>query len=98
MKDKDKVSYCAVFQFNSDGINIFFPDLQGCLSCAFSENQSKQMAAEALSLWLTGMKCSDLPTPTPEGAIICKQNEIVHTVNIQVRVHDGYIIGHTKED
>lgn len=86
------VSYCAVFQFDSDGINIDFPDLQGCLSCAYSEKQSKQMAKEALSLWLSGMKYSELPPPTSADAIICRPNERIYTITVQTRIKNGYVI------
>ena len=86
------VSYCAVFQFDSDGINIDFPDLQGCLSCAGSEKRSIQMAEEALSLWLSGMKYSELPPPTPACAIICRPNESTHTITVRVHIKNGYII------
>ena len=58
------ISYCAVFQAEEDGINIDFPDLQGCLSCSFSQEDSIKMAEEALSLWLDGQKYEDLPQPT----------------------------------
>lgn len=86
-----KVSYCAVFQFDSDGINIVFPDLKGCLSCAYSEKRLIQTAEEALSLWLSGMRYSELPTPTPVSAIICRPNENAHTITVQVHIKGGII-------
>ena len=92
MDEEKKISYCAIFQFKSDGINIDYPDLQGCLSCAYSKEQSMQMAAEALSLWLSGMKYSELPPPTSAGAIICQPNESVYTITVQVQIKNGYII------
>lgn len=92
MEEVKRVSYCAVVQFDSDGINIDFPDLKGCLSCAYSEKQSIQMAEEALSLWLSGMKYSELPPPTSAEAIICRPNESVRVITVQVEIKNGRII------
>lgn len=86
-----KLSYYALFRLDSDGINISFPDLPGCLSCAFSENQAVPMAEEALSLWLSGMEYGELPPPGPADAIVCRANESAHEIAVSVRVKNGII-------
>lgn len=85
------LSYLALFRFDSDGINISFPDLPGCLSCAFSENQAVPMAEEALSLWLSGMEYGQLPPPSPVDLFTCRANESAHEIAVSVRVKDGII-------
>ena len=85
------LSYLAIFRFDSDGINISFPDLPGCLSCAFSKNQAVPMAEEALSLWLSGMEYSALPPPSPVDLFTCRANESAHEIAVSVRVKDGII-------
>ena len=92
------ISYCAVFQAEEDGINIDFPDLQGCLSCSFSQEDSIKMAEEALSLWLDGQKYEDLPQPTLASNICCRSNEIVFSVSVQVQIVNGIIDGRRKHD
>ena len=92
-KDNTRIiTYCAVFQAEEDGINIGFPDLRGCLSCAFSQEESIKMAEEALSLWLNDQKYEDLPQPTFANRICCKRNEIVRPVSVQVQIMNGSII------
>ena len=86
-----KLSYYAIFRFDPDGINISFPDLPGCLSCAFSENQAVPMAEEALSLWLSGMEYGELPPPSPVDLFTCRANESAHEIAVSVRVKDGII-------
>ena len=49
MKKKIILKYPALFEVNSDGISISFPDIPGCLSCAFSKSQAFKMAKEAFS-------------------------------------------------
>lgn len=86
-----KLSYYALFRFDPDGINISFPDLPGCLSCAFSQKQAIPLAEEALSLWLSGMEYSELPPPSPADLFTCRANESVHEIAVSVRVKDGII-------
>lgn len=58
---KIKLHYSAVFQKEPDGINIFFPDIPGCVSCAFSYKEAKKMAKEALDLFLDETLIEDIP-------------------------------------
>ncbi|MBR5343193.1 MAG: type II toxin-antitoxin system HicB family antitoxin [Oscillospiraceae bacterium] len=93
MNDFISVSYCAVYQFEEDGINIGFPDLPGCLSCAFSEEQADYMAKDALSLWLNGMRYEELPKPTPADSFVPKPGEKAVAVTARIQVKDGCIVG-----
>ena len=97
MNDFISVSYFAIFQFENDGININFPDLPGCLSCAFSEEQADYMAKDALPLWLDGMRFEDLPKPTPADSFALKPGEKAVAVTARIQVNDGCFVGIRKE-
>ena len=62
MKKKFIIKYPALFEVNSDGISISFPDVPECLSCAYNKRQSFKMAKEALELALHGTIVCELPT------------------------------------
>ena len=50
---KDYYVYPAVFDYADDGITIDFPDLPGCMPCAFSTEEAVKMPAK---LW--GSTCT----------------------------------------
>ena len=55
---KNEYAFIAIFEYAEDGINITFPDLPGCISCAEAENMEEALknAKEALGLYLFGME------------------------------------------
>ncbi|MDY3050825.1 MAG: type II toxin-antitoxin system HicB family antitoxin [Parvimonas sp.] len=61
-----KYNFYAIFQYNYDGIDISFPDLPGCLTCAKSDEEALYMAKDALEGHL--LCCEDdndeIPTPS----------------------------------
>lgn len=65
---KDKYVYPAVFDYDSDGISISFPDLAGCFSCAYTDEEALLMAEEVLGLWMENMEV--------EGEEIPKASEL----------------------
>ena len=44
---KNVYEYVAILNYEEDGINIYFPDLQGCLSCADTTEEALKNAEEA---------------------------------------------------
>lgn len=62
---KDNYIFPAVFDSDSDGISIFFPDLPGCLPCADTMEEAFKNAKEALQLHLFGMEEDREPIPEP---------------------------------
>lgn len=46
------IEYYAVFKFESDGINVYFPDVPGAFTCANSVKEAVLMAKEVLELIL----------------------------------------------
>lgn len=62
---KDTYSYIAILEYADDGISISFPDLPGCLSCAYSTEEALKNAKEALGLHIWGLEQDDEPLPEP---------------------------------
>ena len=75
---KNDYAFIALFEYAEDGINISFPDLPGCISCAEvnSTNEALINAKEALGLHLFGMEQDgeEIPEPTSLNKIKIKKN------------------------
>lgn len=76
--------YQAVFSETEDGIDIFFPDLPGCLSCADTLDEALNNAQEALEGYI--LSCEDLdidlPESSPIGSIKLKDNQVIYIINL----------------
>lgn len=75
-----KLTYYSVFTLDNEmknAISIEFPDLPGCISCAYSYSQARKFAKEALILYLDGMKLSDSPNPSKPG----KKNTAIRNIS-----------------
>lgn len=53
--------FYAIFNYADDGISIDFPDLPGCISCGYSDDEALKMAKEALELYLDCMSEDEIP-------------------------------------
>lgn len=64
---KDRYSYVALFDYADDGINIEFPDLEGCYPCADKDDTDMALknAKESLGLHIWGMEQDGEPLPEP---------------------------------
>jgi len=84
MKRKDRYSYIAVVSFDDDGISINFPDLEGCFTCAETEDEIFKMASEALGLhiWSMEQDGEDIPEPSNIKNIEANKNETTMLVEI----------------
>lgn len=49
---KDYYIYPAIFEYSEDGISISFPDLDGCITCAQTDEEALFMAKDALGLYI----------------------------------------------
>ena len=61
----DNYIFPCVFIYKEDGIAIYFPDLDGCVSFGENEHQAFHNAKEALVLHLHGMEQDNDPIPEP---------------------------------
>jgi len=59
----DTYIFPCVFIYKDDGISIYFPDLDGCVSFGENEQQAFHNAKEALTLHLYGMEQDNEPIP-----------------------------------
>ncbi|MDO5555200.1 MAG: type II toxin-antitoxin system HicB family antitoxin [Clostridia bacterium] len=81
---KDSYEFVAIFDYSKDGINISFPDLPGCLSCADTTEEAIKNAEEVLGLVLYDMEQEKekIPIPSSLDRIKCKNNEKAILINI----------------
>jgi len=61
----DNYVFPCVFIYKDDGIHIYFPDLDGCVSYGKNEKEAFRNAKEALILHLYGMEQDNEPVPEP---------------------------------
>lgn len=81
---KNVYIYPALFHYADDGITIEFPDLPGCLPCAFTTEEAVKNAKEALALHLYGMEQDgeDIPEPSAPIDISHKNEDILMLVDV----------------
>ena len=77
MNKKDIYVYPAVFSYAEDGISISFPDLPGCYSCGWTDEEALRMAKDALGgfLWCMENDGDDIPEPTMLNNLTVESNE-----------------------
>ena len=64
-----ELTYTAVFEPSKDGgFGVYFPDVEGCVTCGDSFEHAHAMAAEALALHLCDME--EYPPVSPEPYIL----------------------------
>lgn len=91
MKKKITLKYPALFEINSDGISISFPDIPECLSCAFSKKQAYKMAKEALVLALHGVKIHELPAQSYPVKRFTSKTFYIRTIVIKIEFINDYL-------
>lgn len=81
---KESYEFIAIFDYEDDGINIYFPDIEEAISCAKDTKEALKNAKEVLELTLYNREKDKIkiPEPTPLEKIKCKENE--KTVAISV--------------
>jgi len=74
---KDTYIYPVIFDYADDGISIEFPDLPGCLTCADTDEEALDMAADAMRGWILVSEESSgkLPEPTPLTNVPLESNQ-----------------------
>ena len=83
---KDYYVYPAILDFADDGISIEFPDLPGCLPCAFSAEEAVHNAREAMGLHLYNMEDDgdEIPTPSDILSIMHEKNQAVVLIDVSM--------------
>lgn len=88
-----KLSYYAVFQYDSDGICISFPDVPPALTCADNEADGMKYAEEALELALHGMPVDEVPQALSAGQIAVSENQKLFLITAQLEERNGKLFG-----
>ncbi|MDY4011861.1 MAG: type II toxin-antitoxin system HicB family antitoxin [Fusobacterium gastrosuis] len=70
---KEKYLFPAIFEKDSDGYNISFPDLEGAITCADTFAEALYMAKDCLELYLDDLK----EIPEPKDIKKLKANEMM---------------------
>lgn len=87
-----KLTYPAVYEYESDGINIAFPDVPGAFTCAFSRRQAKIMAKDVLALMLHKTSVADLPKPSVTVDLSGYAKAEAVPITVRLRVKDGLLL------
>ena len=83
---KDRYIFPAIFDYADDGITIDFPDLPGCMPCAFSTEEAFYNAREAMGLHLYNMEKDKDKIPEPSNIL-----DITHEPNQAVVLIDVFM-------
>lgn len=80
----DKYTFAAVLDYAPDGVNITFPDLPGCFSCADPGDTAGaiQNAKEALALHLFCMEQDGEEIPMPTKTASLAKNQRVAAIDV----------------
>ena len=83
---KNNYAFVAILDYADDGINVSFPDLPGCFTCADAGDTEEALknAKEAMGLHLFGMEQDNEPIPeaTPITKISLDKNQIPVLIDV----------------
>lgn len=85
------ISYYAIFHKDTDSLWLDFPDLPGCISCGTNYEHAKEMAKEALLLYLHGLTTKQLPQPTTPEHMTLSDNQEAVLITVSLKVKDGIV-------
>ncbi len=83
---KDTYTFVAIFQYDKDGINIRFPDIEEAFSCAETEKEALKNAKEVLELTLYNREKEgiEIPESSQLEDIKCNENEKLVIITISM--------------
>ena len=93
-----KFSFYAIFQYDSDGICVSFPDIPSALTCASNEIAGIAYAKEALELAFHKTLVHDLPAPSSAQQILLKENQKLFLITIEMEEKEGRLLGRNVKD
>ena len=82
--NKDQYIYPCVFMYEDEGISVYYPDLDGCVTFGNDEQQAFHNAKEALTLHLYGMEQDGDPIPPPSRIKDITLNENEQAILLEV--------------
>jgi len=83
---KDKYIYPCVFIYEDEGISVYYPDLDGCVTFGNNEQEAFRNAKEALTIHIYGMEQDNDPIPDPSQIkdIVLDKNEQALLLEVSV--------------
>jgi len=86
MPKKDVYRFWAAFHYADDGISVRFPDLPGCLTCGYNDDEAHAMAREVLEGFMYGLERDgdEIPSPSPLTEILKALEDGEAAVEVQV--------------
>ena len=76
----------AIFEYAEDGINIWFPDVEGAYTCAHTDEEALRNAQDVLELVLFDMEQGLKPIPHPTALTEISLASRQHVVPIRVNM------------
>lgn len=72
--------------YKDDGISVRFPDLPGCLTCGYNDDEAHAMAREVLEGFMYGLETDseEIPPPSPLSEILKVLEDGEAAVEVQV--------------
>ncbi|PWX49995.1 type II toxin-antitoxin system HicB family antitoxin [Clostridium perfringens] len=93
MKKKDTYIFPAIVTTENDVITINFPDLEGCITCAYSDDEIMKVSKEALELHLYGLETDEeiegkelIPVPSKLNDLKLEKNQATTLVEVYMPV------------
>lgn len=83
------ITYNAIFEYDSDGICISFPDIPEANTCGFSDPEAVKMAQEVIILAMHGKMISELPKPTTSDKITLNKKQKIYPISAGFEIQDG---------
>lgn len=84
MAKKDLYIYPAIFEEETGGYNIYFPDLEGAFTCADNLEEALFMSKEALGGYLYSLEERNIKIPEPclPNKVHVNKNQFVQLVEV----------------
>lgn len=83
------LKYPAIFNIDSDGICISFPDIPECLSCAYTKKQARAMAKEALELALHRVEVEKVPARKYPIQHFSSKKFYIRTITVRMSIKEN---------
>jgi len=83
---KDNYIYPCVFIYEDEGISVYYPDLDGCVTFGNDEQEAFKNAREALTMHLHGIEQDGDPMPCPSliKDVVLDENEQVLLLEVSM--------------
>ncbi len=84
MSKKKLYIFPAIFEEDTRGYSIYFPDLEGAFTCADNLEEALYVSKEALGIYLYSLEERKIKIPKPSlpNKVITKNNQFVQLIDV----------------